>query len=43
MGLRTISVDDVDDTWGKSGVVYQAGELECREWGKFGGLVSDPC
>ena len=38
-GGRTVSVDNVNDTWGKSGVVYQAGELECREGGEFGGLV----
>ena len=38
-GERTVSIDDVDDTWGESSVVYQAGELECCERGEFGGLV----
>ena len=39
MGARTVSVDDIDHTWGKSRVVYQAGKLECCERGEFGGLV----
>lgn len=38
-GVRTVSVDDVDNSWGESSLVYEAGEFECREWGEFGGLI----
>ena len=39
MRTPTVSVDDIDDARGESGLVYQAGELQCAERGEFGGLV----
>lgn len=38
LSQRTISVDDIDDTWEESSVVYEASEFECDERGEFGGL-----
>ena len=38
LSQHTVSIDDVDDTRGESGLVYQAGELQRAEGGEFGGL-----